>query len=298
MDIRAKMNFFTKMNNNSLELILHDDVQKLLDNFANVIHAQVLFYNAEGEPLRRGRCDSNCKYCQIVQNELFSVERCLKLDQEKLALCRETGESQVYICHAHLYEAIMPVVSGGELLGYVVFGQIRSTEQLPEDLLKQAKNKINPAKLKQAFRAQPYYSADEMQNLIGLMELLVEYIVRHELITAGGDHLYRAVVKYVENNLTSSKLNLAAVARHVGRSISSLSHFIKKHSGQSFKELVIEKRLQKAEELWKLHPGMGIGEAAEQVGFSDRYYFSRIYKAYRGHSAKQFHRMQKLSDIN
>lgn len=130
-------------NNFSLDLILHSEVQKLLDNFASVMRIHVMFYGPQGQVLRQGRSEGNCRFCQLMQNKFFSLERCLRLDQEKQALSRATGKCQSYLCHAHLWEAIMPVVSDGKLLGYVMFGQFRSTETLPPDLAERLEAKRN-----------------------------------------------------------------------------------------------------------------------------------------------------------
>ena len=276
-------------NNFSLDLILHSEVQKLLDNFASVMRIHVMFYGPQGQVLRQGRSEGNCRFCQLMQNKFFSLERCLRLDQEKQALSRATGKCQSYLCHAHLWEAIMPVVSDGKLLGYVMFGQFRSTETLPPDLAEKARSKTELAELKKAFRDLPYLSAEGMENLIGLMELLVDYIVRRERITMSGDHLYRAIVRYIEDNMTSS-LKISAVARRLGRSVSTISHFLQNRSAKSFKKLVIEKRLARAEQLLKERPGLSIGEVAELVGIQDRYYFSRLYKKYRGVTPGEFRR--------
>ena len=275
----------------SLDLILHDEVQKLLDNFASVMHIHVMFYGPHGQVLRQGRSEGNCRFCQLMQNRFFSLERCLHLDREKQALSRKTGRCQSYLCHAHLWEAIMPVVSDGKLLGYVMFGQFRSTESLPGDLAEKTRSRSELAELKKAFRELPYLSAEGMENLTGLMELLVDYIVRRELITMGGDRLYHSIVRCIEENL-AAPLKISTVARQVGRSVSTISHFLQKHSGTSFKKLLIEKRLSRAEKLLKEHTELSIGEVAEQVGIQDRYYFSRLYRKYRKMTPGEFRRIQ------
>ena len=275
----------------SLDLILHDEVQKLLDNFASVMHIHVMFYGPHGQVLRQGRSEGNCRFCQLMQNRFFSLERCLHLDREKQALSRKTGRCQSYLCHAHLWEAIMPVVSDGKLLGYVMFGQFRSTESLPGDLAEKTRSRSELAGLKKAFRELPYLSAEGMENLTGLMELLVDYIVRRELITMGGDRLYHSIVRCIEENL-AAPLKISTVARQVGRSVSTISHFLQKHSGTSFKKLLIEKRLSRAEKLLKEHSELSIGEVAEQVGIQDRYYFSRLYRKYRKMTPGEFRRIQ------
>ena len=275
----------------SLDLILHDEVQKLLDNFASVMRIHVMFYGPQGQVLRQGRSEGNCRFCQLMQNRFFSLERCLRLDREKQALSRKTGRCQSYLCHAHLWEAIMPVISEGKVLGYVMFGQFRSTEALPGDLAEKTRSRRELAELKKAFRELPYLSAEGMENLTGLMELLVDYIVRRELVTTGGDRLYRSIVRCIEENLTAP-LKISTVARKVGRSVSTVSHFLQKHAGTSFKKLVIEKRLAYAEQLLKERGELSIGEVAEMVGIQDRYYFSRLYRKYRGITPGGFRRAQ------
>ena len=270
----------------SLELILHNEVQQLLDNFASVMHVHVVFFGRDGEVLRRGRGEGNCRFCQLVQKR-FSVAKCLKLDREKQELARRTGRCQIYLCHAGLWEAIMPVMPGGELLGYVVFGQIRSSDRLSAKLPGSFGRK-DRNELRQSFQSLPYFSADSMENLAGLMKLLVDYIVRSELVTLGGDYLYRSAVRYVEENLTR-KISLADAARHLGRSVSTLSHFLQQE-GTTFKKLLIEKRLAHAEKLLKARPDMTIKEAADLSGFPDAYYFSRIYRKFRGRTPGEFRR--------
>lgn len=268
----------------SLELILHNEVQLLLDNFASVMHVHVVFFGRDGEVLRQGRGEGNCRFCQLVQ-ERFSIAKCLKLDREKQELARKTCKCQTYLCHAGLWEAIMPVMPGGELLGYVVFGQIRASEEMPEQFL-QTFSAGKRRELLRAFRSLPFFTADSMENLTGLMKLLVDYIVRSELVTLGGDYLYRAAVRYIEENLTH-EISLPDAARHLGRSVSSLSHFLQRE-GTTFKKLLIEKRLTYAEKLLKAHPEMTVKEAADRSGFRDAYYFSRIYRKYRACTPGEF----------
>jgi len=274
--------------NFSLELILHNEVQQLLDNFASVMRAHVVFFGPDGEVLRQGRSEGNCRFCQYMQKH-FTLERCMRLDKEKQRLARTTGKCQSYLCHAGLWEAVMAVMPDGELMGYVMFGQFRSSETLPENLQAFFSSRQDLPEVEKAFRELPYLSPDGMENLTGLMKLLVGYIVRSELVTRGGDYLYRALTRYMEENLERD-VKIADVARHLGRSVSTLSHFLQKNSHTSFTKLLIEKRLKHAEKLMLEQPELSIAEAADRVGIHDPYYFSRIYKKSRGMTPGDFRR--------
>lgn len=269
----------------SLNLILKDEVQQLLDNFASVIHAKVVLFDRDGKVIRRGRNEGNSRFCTLIQ-ECYTVEPCMSLDREKQLCALKTGFCQSYVCHAGLREAVMPVTAGLELLGFVAFGQFRCSDELPACVRRVFRSGSRREELLEAYRALPLMTDVEMANLTGLMRLLVNYIVRSELITHGNDFLYSAVQRYLESNLTS-EITLAAMARHLGRSTSSVSHFLKAR-GTTFKRLLIEKRIAHAENLLRGTPGMTIKEAADQSGFSDPYYFSRMYRRYRGMSPAEY----------
>ena len=64
------------MKRTSLEIILSDKVQNLLDDFASLLDVRVTFYSVDGERVRRGKEMPNCAYCEIVQRELQGLQRC------------------------------------------------------------------------------------------------------------------------------------------------------------------------------------------------------------------------------
>ena len=47
-------------------------------------------------------------------------------------------------------------------------------------------------------------------------------------------------------------------------------------------ELLLERRLQRAEAFWQANPNATVGEAAFAAGFSDQFYFSRVFRRRRG----------------
>ena len=268
----------------SLDLILHSDVQRLLDNFASVIHAKVVLFGPDGEILRRGRSEGNSRFCQMIQHR-FTIAPCLKLDREKQKESLQSGFCLSYVCHAGLREAVMPVSAGSEHLGFIVFGQFRSSDTLPACPALAFRGKQRE-ELEQAFLELPRITPEEMDNLTSLMKMLVDYIVRCELIRRGSDFLYSAILRYMDENLTKN-FSLGDMARRLGRSTSSLSHFLNAR-GTTFKKLLIRKRIARAEELMRDSPDMPVREAADRAGFSDPYYFSRIYRKYRGRSPVSF----------
>ena len=257
----------------SLDVLLSKEVCRLLDSFAAIIKTQVIFYSAGGEILKRGRDCSVSSFCALVQQKYFSLETCQNLDREMQEHTRKTGKLCSYTCHAGLMEAVAPVKSGDKCIGFVVIGQFREANSLPPEHL-------SPEE-KEAFFEQPQVSADELKARLGLFRSLVFYIASRELLLLSGVRKIDIINRYIDTHLTE-KITLSDLARHIGSSVSGLTHYLREHFHTSSKSMLIEKRLEQAEKLLRSTPQMSIAEVAEKVGYDDCFYFSRLFRKHRG----------------
>ncbi|MCR5094464.1 MAG: response regulator [Lachnospiraceae bacterium] len=91
-----------------------------------------------------------------------------------------------------------------------------------------------------------------------------------------------SIRRYVEQNFTDPRLNLAFVAQQFGFSASYLSRKFKQGTGKNFVEYLTELRMEKALSLAASHEKMFC--AAAEVGIPDPNYFSRCFKKYTGKS--------------
>lgn len=87
-----------------------------------------------------------------------------------------------------------------------------------------------------------------------------------------------AALAYMENNYSHANLSLIEVAAHVSRSPSYFSHLLSKKHRQSFSEMLLYIRLEKAKELLE-STDESIQNIAKSVGFSNPNYFSRVFKS-------------------
>ena len=197
-----------------------------------------------------------------------------------------SSDLRCYRCHAGLNEMIAPIRILGEVAGFVMLGQFRTTREIPPFL-------AGDAEAQQEFLALPYFAPEETGSLEDMVRMLIDYIVGKELVTYSGSLRYRNILHYLDRHLTE-KITLQQLARHLEISESSLTHFLRNEHQTSFKELLIRKRLEAAEALWKDNPALTIGETAFRVGYEDHHYFSRIYRQERGISPGKFKKNLKL----
>lgn len=94
------------------------------------------------------------------------------------------------------------------------------------------------------------------------------------------------IEKYLRENYTDSKINLASVAQMFGFSSSYLSRKFKQVTGKSFVEYLTECRMERALELAGTNSKMFC--TASEVGIPDPNYFGRCFKKYTGMSYSEY----------
>jgi len=269
------------MTNASLEIILSDKVQALLDDFASLLDVRVTFFSADGRQVRRGKEMPNCKYCEIVQRELGGLSRCEAMDMDKQREATTLRRSLSYRCHAGLNEALAPVFVHEQLVGYLMIGQFRTDDEFPIEIRNSVKDPEVRRRLKCAFEALPLFPPEKLSGVLGVFTTLIDYIAVRELAVLRGDVLRSEIDRYIDRHLTGN-IMLPEMARRLGRSVSTISQFLRRNYRTGFKELLNEKRLARAESFWRAHPDATVAEAAAAAGFSDQFYFSRVFSKRRG----------------
>lgn len=276
----------------TIDLILHQEVKRLLDHFAAVMDLRIVLFSAEGEILQRGLNRRNSDYCRLMQEKLFGSARCQTLDQAKQKESVETESMVCYKCHAGLCEAIAPVMAEGQPAGFVLIGQFRTSGKLPEGIRRKCKDPELLATVEKAFDKLTYIPPKKLESLLGMFSLLMDYIVTKEMVGLRRDRTLSRIERYVEEHVRE-EITLDQVAVHVGRSRSTVSHLVRRKLGMTFKNLVIDRKLKYAEKLMREHPEYSIEETATHAGFNDPFYFSRIYRKYRKIAPSEYRRVMK-----
>ena len=275
------------------ELFLSDEVQALLDDFTALLDIRVTFFSISVDYLRRGKSMRNCDYCRMVQTDLGNWERCVSMDCDKRNEVLSSGKTIFYRCHAGLRECLAPVFIRDVPAGFVMLGQFRLEGDIMPDFPEMTAEQFR--EMQTAFNALPCFSEEKLHAIAGVLRTLIDYITVRELAVLQGDHLWYEIEKYIDRHATED-IRLPAMAKKLGRSVSTISQFLRKNHNTTFKELLLEARLKLAEQYWRKHPKATVAEVAAVSGFRDQFYFSRVFHRIRGTSpAKYRDRMKKSS---
>jgi two-component system response regulator YesN len=98
--------------------------------------------------------------------------------------------------------------------------------------------------------------------------------------------------KYIEAYYTDPNLSLNDVATEVNFSPSHFSVIFSREMGMTFKDYLINIRMEKAKELLRTTPLKSF-EISSQIGYNDPHYFSYVFKKHTNLSPKQFRLLTK-----
>ena len=274
-----------KKNKSALELILSDEVQTLLDDVAALIDARVTFFGPDGSSLRRGKEMCNSDFCRHIQSCPGGLAKCHAMDAAKQQEAVRSREVLLYRCHAGAHEIIAPVFIHGKCAGFLMIGQFRVDDTLPS----------GSETLEGFYKQLPKFSQEKLSAMTGLFRTLIDYITIRELAVLQSDQLRLDIDRYIEQ-YGHEDIKLPDMAKKLGRSVSSISQFLRRNYGTGFKELLITHRLRLAESFWKSNPEATVAEAAFASGFQDQFYFSRLFRQRKGMTPGEYREHLRTSE--
>lgn len=106
---------------------------------------------------------------------------------------------------------------------------------------------------------------------------------------SNGKRLATRASDYIEKHYMDPALGLNEVCGYLGVSTSYFSALFKETTGETFMDLLIRTRIQKAQDLLE-HTSLKNYEIAERVGYSDPHYFSVVFKKMTGRTPTEYAR--------
>lgn len=234
----------------------------------------------------------NCGFCKLMKGCPKTRRKCNYADRRSFEKCEKTNDLVLYKCHAGLVEAVMPLHENEKIIGYLMFGQITDnpdkTDLFNKIAIWNETYGIDNAELKSSIDNITYKTDVEIKAAAKIMEACTSFIVYKELIIPDNNKILESVKSYIENHLSESiEIEQLCNKFDVGRT--KLYEIFRKEQKMGISKYILRRRLHKAKKLLKTTE-LSIAEIANNVGFSDYNYFSRIYKKQYGKSPKYYRR--------
>lgn len=254
-----------------------DRIKHILQSLTRLTGISLSFMNTEQEYLCY--CCPPGNFCgELFSRDPQASRRCWASDSRLLAACQESCRPESHICHAGLFDAIVPVIKDGTVVGYVVPGRIR----VPSSVLPSPY--CDDPHLTQLWNALPCYDDEQLRSLT---ELLPHILLGNAIEIRRGD-LASKVAAYMEENL-SQRMVLETLCDEFFVSKNTLYRAFRERFGTTVNQYLTHLRMERAKRLLT-DTEMAIAEVAIAVGIEDYHYFCRVFTRHAGIAPGAFRR--------
>ena len=228
------------------------------------------------------------RFCKEIQKSQKGWEKCYCSDMELLKKCSESRRTESHLCHAGILDAIMPIINSDKIIAYIIIGRTR-VNKFDKKKIKwlDADFKL----MKKLYYEMTEYDDRQINSMFEIASMIVSFILTNEIITPVSDDFSEEVKDYIENNLNAD-LSVDALCNKFNVSKNYLYEKFRSSFSVTVNKFVIEKRLQKGEELLK-DTELSMSSISEEIGIGSYTYFSRLFKSKYGCAPLAFRKINK-----
>ena len=219
-------------------------------------------------------------FCHMLRKIPDGRRRCRECDRQGMRDARAEGGTVIYRCHAGLLEVCTPIRYEGELLGFLMFGQVLYDRDLGSQwkVVEQSCRSLVPdaAALYRGFTQVRRIDPETLQACARVMAACVGYVRLGELLQTDRDGKWNRIRQVLDSH-AGEPTALSVLAEELAISVATLCKTTRKMTGQSVGEYMIAQRMARACKLLA-ETDRPIAAIAEAVGMEDYNYFSRLFK--------------------
>lgn len=269
-----------------------EKMQELLRDFYNLAHIKICICDETGNEL----CsypEKHAAFCKRLREIAEQDEKCRLCDKRAFAECKKTHRQYRYICHAGLLECISPILYCDRIIGYIVIGQIRTSESaLPEEELFALSEEVKK-ELSAAYGALPLVEQDKINSAVRILDACAGYEHLKGLMSTAEGGIDRQIDAYVNAHLKDA-LSVQELCTRFRLSRNELYGIFKDYFNDSPAEYIKKRRLNRACS-YLAETDLPVNAIAQKCGIPDYNYFSKIFKkafgtsprAYRKHNSSR-----------
>lgn len=283
------MKFLDK--NRAFVIIILGDFEMLV-NYDTIKIAKALddFYSATGINMDLFRVDfsrvaershsKNNRYCNAVQNTEVGSHACNHSDITLLEKCRDTKTFQMHVCHAGLIDIAVPILYDGEIIGYIIFGQMKNTQNFKPLSDYITTLNLNLPQMEHYFNEIPVFDSNKIEGISSIATMLVKYILLENMLKPYYDETVQKAINFINENL-SDDISVHTIAKGIGVSKNVIYRRFHSFFNCTVSEYINSLRVERACDLL-LKSDMSVEEISRTIGFTSASYFSKTFKRQKG----------------
>lgn len=273
-------------------IILNLNQEMLLDlmkNFYVLTNMKIALFDFLGNEIL-SYPQEHCAFCSLIRSSEAGECFCQKSNQKSFERCQKTQKLEVYRCHAGLIESTAPLIDQGQVIGYIMFGQItdiadqNALSSMLTDTIK--KLHLHHTGYDAGIYKIPAKSQEQIKAASKILEACTFYVLLNDLIRARRNtfvqNLNSFLLAHIQEDLSVDRLTKEF---HLSKNklYDSCNRFLSVGIAEHIRKL----RMEEAKRLLK-ETDLPVYVISDKVGFHDYNYFCRIFKRMTGISAKKY----------
>lgn len=226
------------------------------------------------------RYNAHNKYCSYIQSLESGYSKCLCSDMELLQKCRETKRPQFHVCYAGLIDVGVPIIHADTIIGYLILGQMKKTEDFSHYLKKNNTLPLDTDTMKEYYDDLVLFDEKRITSVINIAIMLAKHILLEKLFYPVTNECVERTVYYINNNL-SEPLSIKKLSSAVGYSASEIYKSFHKYHHCTVGEYITKSRVEYSATLL-VETDLSMEEISRKSGFSNAPYFSKKFKEIKG----------------
>jgi AraC-like DNA-binding protein len=276
-----------------MKIVVNEEkVNEILKNFYKITGLKITIFSVNFEVLAEYP-KYHCSFCSYINSKKNGKKMCEHSNWHALNECKNKKQTFIYKCPFKLIEAAMPLFKNNEIIGYVMAGQIRNTND-KDEILKELENHdktLTTEKKKDLIDKINYHTPEHLKSALKILEICSMYLVSSGLFEVK-DNLHYKMLEYINENALKN-FNIENLCNCLNISRTLAYDTFKNSEGIGIIEYVKNVQIKKAIELLKSRQ-YSIKEIAYEVGFSNSNHFINAFKKQIGITPKQYQIKLKL----
>lgn len=254
-------------------------VEKVLKDFSLLTQFRIALFDRDFHE-RLAYPSRLSEFCKLIRTDDCLNEACRLCDFDNFCRCKKERHSIVYECHMGLTELIVPIMSSDTILGYLMCGQIFSSNQT-ENWFYQLTKKLSStdidlSQLKLVSNTHTICPEPLLASVLNLTEILSSYLQHSNLLSYDKSSLAYEIDQYIISHI-SEPIDVSLLCKHFHYQKTSFYKLTNEFYGTGIMKHIKSIRIQRAKELLSTTE-LNISEVAFLVGFEDYNYFTKVFK--------------------
>ena len=274
-------------------MIINYDIEKInatLEDFYKATNINMNLLKSDFSYVNERTHHEGNYYCESIRNTSDGKRACRRSDSQLLEKCKETKRPQIHICHAGLMDAAAPILYNDIIIGYIIFGEMKSNTDFSGLKSYITSLGLDPVKMKNYYTEIALFNSDKIQSVLNIAIMLTKHLLLENMLKPEFDEGIQRAVDFINQNI-GTELSIRSISENTNMSKSVIYKKFHDTFNCTVSEYINVKRVEKSVELLT-GTDLSIEEISQKVGFSSASYYGKVFKRINGVTPLKYKRLR------